>query len=156
MAIYLTVEWGTLKMDLARVVDAWCLQVMDLPDPGFFLHGRQVPLGWPQHHGPPWGGVGAHLVGSQGSEATRWISRKRRRCRPCLRWATLPWNLAGSWLLDLPRPESSPMTDTVWEAEGEAVRGDRERENKGACLTGSQGRAAPVTGGWDRREYSRP
>jgi len=68
MAIYLTVEWGTLKMDLARVVDAWCLQVMDLPDPGFFLHGRQLPLGWPQHHGPPWGGAGARLAGSRGSE----------------------------------------------------------------------------------------
>jgi len=45
MAIYLTVEWGTLKTDLTGVMDAWCLQVTDLPDPGFFLHGHQVPFG---------------------------------------------------------------------------------------------------------------
>jgi len=37
------------------------------------------------------------------------------------------------------------MTGTVWEAEGEAVGGDRERGNKVAFVTGSQRRAAAVS-----------
>jgi hypothetical protein len=43
----------------------------------------------------------------------------------------LRWNLVGSWLLDLPHLKSSPTTGTVWDAEGEAMREDRERGKQG-------------------------
>jgi len=82
---------------------------------------------------PPWAsstsGVAATpwTCAGRNMGSPRWISEKRRRCRPCRRWNTLHWNLTGSWLLDLPHPKSSPMTGTVWDAEGEAMRGDRER-----------------------------
>jgi len=91
---------------------------MDPPDPGYFLHGCQVPPAWLQHHGPARGGKGAHLAGSRRSEGGV--------DRTCVGPPFVGIS-RGSWLLDLPHPRSSPMTGTVWDAEGEAMRGDRER-----------------------------
>ena len=103
-------------------MDSWCLHLMDPPDPGYFLHGCQVPPAWLQHHGPTRGGKGAHLAGSRRSEGGV--------DRTCVGPPFVGIS-RGSWLLDLPHPKPSPMTGTVWEAEGGAVRADRERGTRG-------------------------